>query len=202
MRKLSVALLFALAPIVGKAAPLKLVNVAAPAINCIFTTASPCTIRVSDTWADVPMSGGGTGRLQSRTFKGLAGSPADGLFAYEYRLNLTDAVGAANIACVDWMSISFGPVVSTLDYDSDHKPDQVFVVTSGAVGTIGLASAVQTADTIRFKFSKPVCEGGAPGKGDTSFFWGLVAKSPAKDVTAILHETGGATHVVKARSPM
>jgi hypothetical protein len=140
--------------------------------------------------------------LQSRTFKGLAGSPADGMFAYEYRLNLANAVGAVNIACIDWMSISFGPVVNTLDYDSDRKPDQIFVVTSGGLGTIGLASAVQTADTIKFKFSKPVCEGGAPEKGDSSFFWGLVSKSPAKEVTAILHETGGATHVVKARSPM
>ena len=201
MRNLLIGLLFALAP-VAAGAPLKVVNVTAPAINCVFTTASPCTIGVSDTSADVPMSAGGTGRLQSRTFKGLSGSPAEGMFAYEYRLNLTNAVGAVNIACIDWISISFGPVVNTLDYDDDRKPDQIFVVTSGGLGTIGLASAVQTADTIKFKFSKPVCEGGAPGKGDSSLFWGLVSKSPAKEVTAMLHETGGATHVVKARSPM
>jgi len=201
MRSLIIGSVLALAPAVH-AATLKVVNVGAPAINCVFTTASPCTISVSDTSADVPMSAGGSGRLQSRTFKGLAGSPADGLFGYEYRLNLTDAVGVTNIACIDWMSISFGTIVNTLDYDRDQKSDQVFVLTSGGLGTIGLASAVQTADTIRFKFSKPVCEGGAPGKGDTSFFWGLVSKSSPKDVTAVLHETGGATHVVKARSPM
>lgn len=201
MRHLLIGLFFALVP-VAEAAPLKVVNAGAPAINCVFTAASPCTIGVSDTSADVPMSAGGAGRLQSRTFKGLAGSPADGMFAYEYRLNLTNAVGAVNIACIDWMSISFGPVVNLLDFDRDQKPDQVFVITSGAVGTIGLAAAVQTADTIRFKFSKPVCEGSAPEKGDSSFFWGLVSKSAPKDVTAILHETGGATHVVKARSPM
>ena len=201
MRNLLIGLLFALAP-AAEAAPLKVVNVGAPAINCIFTTASPCTIGVSDTSADVPTSGGGTGRLQTRTFKGLAGSPGDGLFAYEYRLNLMDATSATNVTCIDWMSISFGPVINTLDYDRDQKPDQVFVVTSGGVGTIGLASAVQTADTIRFKFSKAVCAGSAPAKGDSSFFWGLVSKSPPKDVTAIMHETGGATHVVKARSPM
>lgn len=201
MRNLLIGLLFALAPAV-EAAPLRVANVGAPAINCIFTTASPCTIRVSDTVTDVPLSGGGIGRLQTRTFKGLAGSPAEGLFAYEYRVNLTDAVGAANVVCIDWMSISFGSVVNTLDYDGDQKPDQVFVVTSGGVGTIGLASAVQTADTIRFKFNKAVCEGNSPGKGDSSFFWGLVSKSPPKDVTAILHEMGGGTHVVKARSPM
>jgi hypothetical protein len=169
MRRLLIGLLFALAP-AAEAAPLKVVNVAAPAINCIFTTASPCSIRVSDTAADVPLSGGGTGRLQTRTFKGLTGSPADGMFAYEYRLNLADALSDTNAGCIDWMSISFGPVVNTLDYDRDQKPDQVFVITSGGVGTIGLASAVQTADTIKFKFNKAVCAGSAPGKGDSSFF--------------------------------
>jgi hypothetical protein len=201
MRHLLIGLLFALVPAI-EAAPLRVVDVGAPAINCVFTTASPCSIRVSDTSADVTISGGGTGRLQTRTFKGLAGSPADGLFAYEYRLNLTDAVGATNVVCIDWMSISFGPVVNTLDYNNDQKLDQVFVVTTGGAGTIGLASALQTGDTIRFKFNKAVCAGSAPGKGDSSFFWGLVSKSPPKDVTAILHEMGGATHVVKARSPM
>ena len=201
MRNLMIGLLFVLAP-AAEAAPLKVVNVGAPAINCIFTTASPCAIGVSDASADVPVSGGGTGRLQTRTFKGLAGSPADGMFAYEYRLNLMDAVGATKVACIDWMSISFGPVVNTLDYDRDQKPDQVFVITKGGIGTIGLASAVQTADTIIFKFNQAVCQGSAPGKGDSSFFWGLVSKSPPKDVTAILHETGGETHVVKGRSPM
>lgn len=99
------------------------------------------------------------------------------------------------------MTISFGPVVNTLDYDGDKKPDQVFVVTSGGLGTIGLASAIQTASKIKFTFSSPVCEGGAQGKGDTSIFWGLVSKKPPTNVTATLHETGGATHVVKARSP-
>jgi hypothetical protein len=202
MKSLAIALLGAVSALAVQAAPLKVVNVAAPAINCVFTTASPCSIGVTDTTADVPMSAGGTGRLQSRTFKGLAGSSAAGMFAYEYRLNLTDAVGTVNIACIDWMTISFGPVVGTLDFDHDQKLDQVFVVTSGGIGTIGVASAVQTASTIRFKFSKPVCEGGTPGKGDSTFFWGLVSQQPPKDVTAILHETAGATHVVKARSPM
>jgi len=202
MRKLLIGLLISLPPVASQAAPLKLVNVGAPAINCVFTVASPCTIGVTDTTSDVPLSDGATGLLQSRTFAGKTGSPAEGLFAYEYRLNLTNAVGTVNLACIDWLTISFGPVVNGLDFDRDQKPDHVFVIISGGVGTIGLASAVQTADTIKFKFSKPVCEAGAPGKGDSTFFWGLVSKSPPRNVTAILHETGGATHVVKARSPM
>jgi len=93
-------------------------------------------------------------------------------FKDEYRLDLSNAVGALNIACINWMTISFGPVVGTLNYGGDAKPDQVFVVTGGGIGTIGLASAVQTGSSIKFTFASPVCEGGAPGKGDSSFLLG------------------------------
>ncbi len=199
MKKLSLVLLLCFSPSVARAAPLKVVNVSAPAINCVFN--APCTVTVNDTSDNVTLSAGGTGFLQSRTYKGYPGSPADGLYAYEYRLDLRNAVGALNIACIDWMSISFGPVVSTLNYGGSAAPDQVFVVTGGGIGTIGIASAIQTGSNIKFKFTSPVCEGGAPGKGDSSFFWGLVSKTPPKFVTATLHETGGATHVVKARAP-
>lgn len=199
MNKLSLALLLCLIPFAVAAAPLKVVNVSAPAINCVFNL--PCTVMVNDTSDTVAMSTGGTGVLQSRTFGGSPGAPADGLFAYEYRLDLRKAVGATAISCIDWISMSFGPVVSSLDFNGDRKPDQVFVVTSGGIGTIGLAAAIQTGSNIRFNFTAPVCEGSAPGRGDSSFFWGLISKGPAKFVTATLHETGGATHVVKTRSP-
>src|SRR6266481_6168317 len=199
MKKLSLGLLLCFTPFVVEAAPLKVVNVSAPAINCVFN--APCTVTVNDSSDNVPLSAGGTGFLQSRTYKGYPGSPADGLYAYEYRLDLRNAVAALNIACIDSMIISFGPVVGTLNYGGTAAPDQVFVVTGGGIGTIGIASAIQTGSNIKFKFTSPVCEGGAPGKGDSSFFWGLVSKTAPKFVTATLHETGGATHVVKARSP-
>jgi hypothetical protein len=201
MKALIFASIILMSSIAVYAAPLKVVNVGAPAINCVFTTSSPCTIRVRDSSDNVILSAGGTGFLQSRTFTGLPGSAAAGLYAYEYRLDLRNAVGASKIACIDWMTISFGPVAS-LDYNSDRKLDQVFVITSGGLGAIGLASAVQTRSTIKFTFTKPVCEGSAPGKGDSSFFWGLVSKTTPTNVTAMLHETGGAKHIVKARSPM
>jgi len=200
MKKLMFALLFCFTPLAIAAAPLKVVNVSAPAINCVFN--STCTVTVNDTTDNIAMSTGGTGFLQSRTYKGAAGSPAAGLFAYEYRIDLRNAVGAVAISCIDWMTISFGPVVSSLNYGGDAKPDQVFVVTGGGIGTIGIASAVQTGSNIKFKFTSPVCEVGTPGKGDSSFFWGLVSKTQPKFVTATLHEPGGATHIVKARAPM
>ncbi len=199
MKTFSFAFLLCITPVVVAAAPLKVVNVSAPAINCVFNP--PCTITVNDTADNIPMSTGGTGILKSRTYKGLPGSPADGLSAFEYLLDLRNAVGATALSCIDWMSISFGPVVGTLDYNSDQKPDQVFVITSGGIGTIGIASAIQTGSNIKFNFAKPICGGSAPGRGESSFFWGLISKQPPKLVTATLHETSGATHVVKARSP-
>ena len=200
MKILSSALLLSLTPLIATAATLKVVNVGAPAINCVFNSA--CTISVNDTTDNIPMSTGGTGVLQSRTFKGLAGSPAAGMFGYEYRIDLRKAVGVTALSCIDWMTLGFGPVVSTLDYGASTKPDQVFVITSGGLGTIGIASAVQTGTNIKFKFTSPICEGSAPGKGDSSFFWGLVSRQQPKNVTVTLHEIGGVTHVVKARAPM
>ena len=199
MKKLSLALLLCFTPFVVGAAPLKVVNVSAPAINCVFNPT--CTVTVNDTSDNITMSTGGTGFLQSRTFQGAAGSPAAGLFAYEYRIDLRNAVGATAISCIDWITISFGPVVGSLNYGGSVAPDQVFVVTGGGIGTIGIASAIQTGSNIKFKFTSPVCEGGAPGRGDSSFFWGLVSKTPPQFVSATLHETGGVKHNVKARAP-
>jgi hypothetical protein len=199
LKKILLASLVCLAPFSAKAAPLKIVNVGAPAINCVFSTS--CSVRVKDTKEDVPLSTGGKGVLRTRTFKGASGSPAEGLFAYEYRLDLTDAAGTKP-ACIDSITLSFGPVVSTLDFLGAKRPGQVFVITSGGTGSIGLASAVQTRGTIRFRFRSPVCSGTSGAKGASTYFWGLVSEQPPRNITALLHETGGATHVVKTRSPM
>jgi hypothetical protein len=198
MKKLSLALLLCLTPFAVQAVPLRVVNVSAPAINCIFNPS--CTVTVNDTSDNIPMSTGGTGFLQSRTYTGAPGAPAPWANVYEYRVDLRNAVGATAISCIDWMRIDFKEV-ALLDFNGDSRPDQVFVVTGGGIGTIGLASAIQTGTSIKFNFTSPICEGGAPGRGDSSFFWGLVSKTPPKFVMATLHEAGGATHNIKARAP-
>ena len=198
MKGFSLAFLLCFMPIVVAAAPLRVVNVSAPAINCVFNPS--CTVSVQDSSDSIPMSTGGTGFLQSRTFVGAPGAPAPWANVYEYRIDLRNAVGATAISCIDWMKFDFGEV-SSLDFNADSRPDHVFVVVGGGIGTIGIASAIQTRSSIRFNFTSPICEGGAPGKGDSSFFWGLVSKTSPKLVSATLHEPGGATHVVKARSP-
>ena len=199
MKNILLTLFICLVPLVAKAAPLKIVNVAAPAINCVFSTS--CSVRVKDTKEDFGLGPSGKGILRTRTFKGADGSPAEGLFAYEYRLDLTDAVGTKR-SCFDWISLSFGPVVKGLNFGGDPGPEQVFVITTGAIGSIGLTSAIQTRDTIKFRFKSPVCSGTSAAKGASTYFWGLVSEQPPKNMTVLLHETGGATQVVKARSPM
>jgi hypothetical protein len=85
-----------------------------------------------------------------------------------YRLDLTNAAGNAG-ACATMLTVGFGPIVSTLDYNHDGLTgDQVFVTTVGGVGTIGLASASQTGRLITFHFQTPVCPGALPGGGKSS----------------------------------
>ena len=184
----------------GCATSLKVVNVNAPAVNCVFNPS--CKIEVSDTTAPIPIPAGGTNFLQSRTFTGAAGAPANGLYGYEYRINLINALGITHIPCVSSLTVDFGPVVGTLDYDGDGvADDQVYVVTSGGLGSVGLVSAKQESRNITFTFSEPVCAGGRPGDGQSTFFFGLTSTQPARPITAKVRETGGPLHDVPARAP-
>jgi hypothetical protein len=179
-------------PAVAQAAPLAVVNVGFPAINCVFNTS--CTIGVTDSSGAIPLGGiSGTAVLQSRTFVGGPG--------YMYRVNLTNAVGIVNIPCITALRVSFGPVVS-LQYNAAGPLDQVFVATSGGIGTIGLASADLTGNDVTFTFSSPVCAGGSPGTGDTTFFFGLASTAAPKAITAQAFALGGAGPLfVPARAP-
>jgi hypothetical protein len=200
MKKLVLAVVFYFFTQSAQAAPLNIVNVSAPPINCVFDAS--CTVVVNDTTSPITLAGSGTGFLQSRTFRGLPGAPAAGLWAYLYRVDMRNAVGIANIGCVTSITINFGPVVSTLDFNADGTTgDQVFVVTGGGLGTIGLASADKVGNQITFTFSSPVCAGGNRGAGESSFFWGLVGTRPPRLITASVTQTGGPAVSVQARAP-
>lgn len=179
---------------------LKVVNVGAPAINCTFDPS--CTVTVTDSSAPIPLPAGGTNFLQSRTFVGQPGAPANGLHAYEYRIDLRNAVGITYIPCVNAMTLEFGPVVNSLDYNGDGVTgDEVYVVTGGGLGNVGLASAIKSGNSITFNFAAPVCAGGAPGTGDSTYFFGLVSSQPPRPVTATVKETTGPAYDVPARAP-
>ncbi len=197
MKKLMI--LFVIGLLFTTGCKLKVVEVGAPSINCIFDTS--CSVQVTDTSDTIPLPTGGTNFLQSRTLVGKPGAPADGLYAYEYRIDLRNAMGFTYIPCVSSMKIEFGPVVSTLDYDGDGEVDQVYVVTGGGLGSVGLVSADKTGNNVTFNFSPSVCAGGSPGSGQSTFFFGLVSTEAPKHVTATVKETTGTEYTVQARAP-
>jgi hypothetical protein len=185
---------------VAFAAPLTVVPVAAPDINCVFET--DCSIVVTDTVGNIAVPDTtGVARLQSRTFLGKPGAAAAGKTGYEYRVDLTQATTPGDQACVTGLDVDFG-LVTKLQYNKVGPTEDVFVVTKGGLGTIGLASAVQNGNIITFTFSQPVCAADSSGPGKTTFFFGLASAHPPKGVVATVEAPGVFPGIdVKARAP-
>jgi len=182
------------------AVPLTVVTVAAPDINCVFET--DCTITVTDSVGNIAVPDTtGIARLQSRTFAGKPGAPAAGKTGYEYRVDLTQAATPGDQACVTGLDVDFGPVTK-LQYNKVGPTDDVFVVTKGGLGSIGLASADQNGNIITFTFSQPVCAADSSGPGKTTFFFGLASVHPPKGIVATIEAPGVFPGIdVKARAP-
>jgi hypothetical protein len=168
------------------AQPLKVVEVGAPAINCVFDTS--CRVTVSDTTGNILFStvAPGTAWIQSRTFGGGAGAPAAGLTGYEYRISMTQASGQAD--CVVGFTVNFG-AHKPLPY-KDAMPADVYVVTSGGLGTIGLASAERFGDVIEFTLKSGLCLNGPADVKNTTFFIGLAAEALPMHVNAQVSVVG------------
>jgi hypothetical protein len=142
----------------------------------------------------------GTARLQSRTFTGAAGAPGAGKTAYEYRVDLTQAVSDGEVPCVTDISVDFGPVTK-LQYNTTGPLDDVFVVTKGGLGSVGLYAVEQNGRIITFTFNQPVCAGTKSGAGMTSFFFGLASDKPPRDISANVSVPGLEAIAVPARAP-
>jgi hypothetical protein len=176
-----------LMPPAAPAQPLKIVEVGAPAVNCVFQT--DCRIPVTDSVGHIPfpfLAAADTVWLQSRTYAGEAGAPGAGKTGYEYRISMTEASGGSD--CVAGLVLNFGPV-TPLPYKDGQLAD-VFVVTSGGLGTIGLKSAEKFDDVIVFEFSKPLCVDGPPSVSKTTFFFGLAAATAPMKIKAQVSATG------------
>ena len=184
----------------AKCQTLSIVEVAAPDINCVFDT--DCTITVSDTVGPIPVPlATAGGRLQSRTFPpGEPGTAGEGLFAYDYRVDLTPAAGLTAQICVNRLTLDFGPI-ERLDYNRDGRPDDVYVVTRGGLGTVAPSSATQSGRNVTFNFSPGVCPGNAPGNGETSYFFGLASQQTARPIVASVRFSDGSLASVDACAP-
>jgi hypothetical protein len=163
----------------GQAASLTVVNVNAPAVNCVFDAS--CTVVVNDSVGNLTYTQlGGGARLQSRTYPAKLGTPGAGNTAYEYRVDLTQGISWSD--CISGLVINFGPVTK-LTYPP-ATPAHVFVISSGGLGDVGIGSAEQNGDVITFTFSKLLCA------GHTSFFFGLASTKPPVNTTATLFGIG------------
>ncbi len=190
-----------LTSVAARAQPLTVVEVGAPAVNCVFNAS--CTITASDSVGYIALpyiAAPKTAWLQSRTYTGAAGTPGAGLTGYEYRISLTEAAGTAE--CLGGLVLNFGPVAKL-----PYKPGQqaeVFVVTTGGLGTISLKSAEKFGDVIVFELAKSLCLEGGPSIKNTTFFFGLAAKgTPAlKPIAAQIFSAGSPPlYEVEARVP-
>lgn len=189
---------FAIFPFAAQAQLLKVVEVGAPAINCVFQT--DCNIPVTDSTGNIllPTIDPGTAWLQSRTFAGEAGAPGAGTTGYEYRISLTQASG--NSECIKGFNLNFGPL-KQLPYKNNQLAD-IYVVTSGGLGTIGLKSAEKFGDVIVFELNAPLCADGPPNIKRTTYFIGLAATAAPMHVNAQIVATGDpALFSVDARVP-
>jgi hypothetical protein len=203
MRMLSVvagaaaALLFGVAP--ARAQPLIVAEVEAPGINCVF--APSCIITVNDSVGFIPLpylTAPNTAFLQSRTVPGAPGTPAAGKAGYLYRISLTQAAGTAD--CLGGLVLNFRPALRL-----PFKPGQladVFVITGGGLGTIGLKSATRFGDVIVFELAKPLCLTGGQNMQNTTFFFGLAAEAPTMTTPAQIFSSGNPPlYSVQARVP-
>lgn len=186
-------------PNAAHAENLLVVEVNAPAVNCVFQ--SSCTITVNDSIGKIALpfiAVPGTAWLQSRTFTAAAGTPAAGQTGYLYRVSLTEASGNAD--CLGGLVLNFGPVTK-LPYKPGVMAD-VFVITTGGLGTISLSGAVKTGNVIEFTFSKPLCLSGPPNIANTTFFFGLAAGTTPSAATAGIWAIGSQPYYdVDARVP-
>lgn len=192
--KALIALAFALAPAAAVAGPVTVVDVNAPAVNCVFATS--CTNVVNDSVGTfTPPTELGNARLQSRTYPGLAPAPAAGLLAYEYRIDLTSVAAPVAAICVTKMMIRTG-IIDALPYPPGALK-QVFVITSGGLGSVGVAAVLQSGNMTTFTFGG---SGVCPGK--TSFFFGYASpKTAPVNNLATLYYSNGTTAYVAVRTP-
>jgi hypothetical protein len=194
------SVVLALTPAAARAQPLTVVEVAAPAINCVFNPS--CTITVTDSvgYLALPYIPPKTGWLQSRTYSGMPNTPGAGLTGYEYRLSLTEAAGYTD--CLGGLVVNFGPL-KRLPYKNNQLAD-VFVITTGGLGTISVKSATRYGDVIEFDFAKQLCLAGGASIANTTYFFGLAAAAAPlpKPIAAEIYSTGSPPfYAVDARVP-
>jgi hypothetical protein len=153
------------------ASAFNIVSASAPEVNDVFTNDGVVTCdqdRSEELYTN--------GWLVSRVYEGEAGSPAEGKWVYEYRVDMIDATDPAGIPEIESVDIYVGPV-EQYDYNFDStSTDEFYVVTSGSYGSIGISSITTLLyGDLRFTFSTNVAGGGGAGLGQASYAFGFIS---------------------------
>lgn len=153
-----------------------------PQVACVF--AKTCAVTPTDSYGFIKLFGdGGVGRLLTRTYPGLPGTPAAGLTGYSFQVDMGMATALGTPNCIEKLVIDTGPLAS-LPYGSKGSSAQLFVV--AAQGSAGVSSASQSGSKLTVSFAKPICpmtHGSRSTPNTDSLYFGFAAKgdpAPAK----------------------
>lgn len=168
-------------------------------IDALFGQQSPVPAETTN----IPLPGiNGNAVLHSRVIRAAQGSRAEGRFAYEYRVDLSNATTFVDSSCVLNLSVKFGPI-EKLPYAPNSLRDVYEIKQGVAPNQVGFSSAVQTGGLVTFTFERPVCAADDRNPGDTTFAFGLASRdAPDRGVTVQIDAVGVDDMRVKSFGPI
>ncbi|MBV7339595.1 hypothetical protein KFU94_67565 [Chloroflexi bacterium TSY] len=131
---------------------------------------------------------------------GEEGTLAAGLYGYQYRIDLANAVIEDESSCLLGFSLAFGPIIP-VDYDGDGSLDDAYIITEGAEGTTEIDEIEQSGNTITVRFGSPVCPGEGEAPGDSSYVVGLTSAYPERVTLVQLESDSAPLAMPEARTP-
>lgn len=149
-----------------------------------------------DTIATFPVpgssGGSGLGSLVTRTILGADGSAFAKLRSYWFRLDMSKAVAGSKLPCIQTFTVDSGWPLP-FDFDNDGVPDDFFVLTSEADGTVAPTSVVMSKNgktlTVTMA-SQGVCTPAAKPSSELSFWLGMISDRPPSLSAASTRDNG------------
>jgi len=196
---LASALALPTVPAAAQSVPLFPAQLSGANIDALFGQQTP----VAPETTEIPLPGiNGNAVLHSRVIRGASGSRAEGRFAYEYRVDLSNATTFVDSSCVTNLSVKFGPI-EKLPFAPNSLRDVYEIKQGVPANQVGFSSAVQTGDLVTFTFERPVCAADDRSPGDATFAFGLASRdSPDRGVTVQIDAIGLDDIRVKSFGPI
>lgn len=173
---------------------LSVATVTPQGVACLFTPS--CAVAVTDSIGAFSLFGnGGSSKLLSRTYPGVAGTQAVGLTGYSFYLDMRGAMALGVANCIEKLVLDAGPVVP-LKYKGSESADMFMV---GAPTGVAVSSATQSGTKITIRFAKLICPG-SKNSGESVYF-GFAAKAAPMPSKAQITGSLEGTVAVEARVP-